>query len=458
MVWYDTPDCTEATIGQSLRLLVSNLVLVVIVLASSSSPRRVSAATLHVPGAFPTIQNAIDAATTGDTVSVAPGIHTGTVWFHGKNIVVRSEAGPETTILKRDVAAGGSIVDIGPAGEFVGFTVTEGRQPFGAGLHVHGDGTSIHGNIFDRNVAGTGGGGAAVWGDYASPVMERNVFRGNFCDTQFGGGVISFVGASSPIIQNNVFVDNPCRAITMTLITGASPLVVNNTIARNRGGVWIYRAYPMNAQRFKNNIIVANGVGFEALFGDDTSNPAWNHNLVFGNDVDYSGAGDQTGMAGNISADPLFVDEGAGDFRLTKTSPAVDAGTNTLAPANDFAGTSRPLDGNGDGVAITDIGAFEFAPPPATVTPTTVKLRTHTPTRAATAVKTAAPAPSATLPAGPIIAPALSPDMERSQILAPNTGTGPQRRPSLALGMAAALLSCGIGLTSVAFRSRQNQG
>jgi hypothetical protein len=56
---------------------------------------------------------------------------------------------------------------------------------------------------------------------------------------------------------------------------------------------------------------------------------------------------------------------GAFDAHLLSSSPAIDAGDNTLCPAIDYGGTARPLDGNGDGVAICDIGAYEWWPPAA---------------------------------------------------------------------------------------------
>jgi hypothetical protein len=63
---------------------------------------------------------------------------------------------------------------------------------------------------------------------------------------------------------------------------------------------------------------------------------------------------------GNLSSDPKFLDPASRDYRLRGRSPAVDAGTNTAAPTTDLRGLARPLDGNGDGVAVTDMGAFEF--------------------------------------------------------------------------------------------------
>ena len=59
--------------------------------------------------------------------------------------------------------------------------------------------------------------------------------------------------------------------------------------------------------------------------------------------------------------DPLFADAGAGDFRLTPASPLVDAGTPGAGPpATDRDGTARVVDGDLDGTAVRDIGAYEY--------------------------------------------------------------------------------------------------
>jgi hypothetical protein len=44
------------------------------------------------------------------------------------------------------------------------------------------------------------------------------------------------------------------------------------------------------------------------------------------------------------------------------SSPAIDAGENSLCPADDLTGAPRPADGNGDGQAICDLGAYERQP------------------------------------------------------------------------------------------------
>ena len=57
-----------------------------------------------------------------------------------------------------------------------------------------------------------------------------------------------------------------------------------------------------------------------------------------------------------------FVDLAAGDLRLATGSAAIDAASSAYAPADDEMGNSRPLDGDGDGVALPDVGAHEYAP------------------------------------------------------------------------------------------------
>jgi hypothetical protein len=89
------------------------------------------------------------------------------------------------------------------------------------------------------------------------------------------------------------------------------------------------------------------------------------YNLVCGGTctVTYSNI-QATGVypgTGNINTDSLFV--GGGSYRLQMDSLCIDAGTNSGAPDHDLDQTPRPLDGDGDGTAITDMGAYEFEQP-----------------------------------------------------------------------------------------------
>ena len=58
---------------------------------------QVSATIINVPADQATIQGAITAATVVDTVLVQPGTYTENINFGGKDLVVMSAAGPEST-------------------------------------------------------------------------------------------------------------------------------------------------------------------------------------------------------------------------------------------------------------------------------------------------------------------------------------------------------------------------
>ena len=327
-------------------------------LSTVGSGSGASATTFHVPGDFASIQEALDAVAPGDTVLVGPNVWVGNLQFRRKDVTLQSTDGPEVTEIQ---GTGGTTIDIGPLGTLVGFTVTLGSAPIGSGMTVNGFGTRIHGNVFQDNIQ-EGSWGAAIGGNSASPTISGNLFRRNHCDSGFLSGVVAFVNISSPRIVNNIFEGNACRAINMTLPEWSRPEVINNTIVRNPGGIRIDRRINTAEQVYRNNVIVGNLVGLEVENGNETQNPVWQNNLVFDNGVDYQGIADQTGHDGNIAADPRFVDQTAGNYRLLRGSPAIDAGTEVRAPTKDFDRRARPFDGDGDGEALFDIGAFEFRP------------------------------------------------------------------------------------------------
>ena len=333
-----------------IRSAAAGSVLLFLAVLMSAAPAA-HAAILDVPGSYSTIPAAITAASNGDVILVSPGTYTQNVSFGGKQLALRSVAGPGSTIIS---VSGGKGVVLGGDSELSGFTITGASSSFGAGVEVSGAGTLIRGNIFDGNAQTAGGYGAGIGGNSASPIIDGNIFRNHTADGQYLSGVVSFINGSSPKIINNVFVDNTTRAINFVLPSGNSPVVVNNTFVRNTVAIK-YGSFSLTT--FRNNVLANNGIGL--LLDYPGALPTWEFNDVFGNSTNYSGGmPDLTGIGGNISQNPLFV--GGNDFRPQPGSPLIDSGSPLLAPTHDLDGQPRPLG------AGFDMGAFEVPEPSAT--------------------------------------------------------------------------------------------
>jgi len=123
-----------------------------------------------------------------------------------------------------------------------------------------------------------------------------------------------------------------------------------------------------------NNIIYAKA-GQAGLYGEIFSvsqkPPIIRYNNIFSTDgMAYGGAFlDMTNTNGNISIDPKFANQIQGNYHLQLGSPSIDSGYNQAPnlPDKDLDGNQRVLDGDGDGNAIIDIGAYEFLAPASAV-------------------------------------------------------------------------------------------
>jgi hypothetical protein len=139
------------------------------------------------------------------------------------------------------------------------------------------------------------------------------------------------------------------------------------TIARNTAsnkGSELYLDGFLGPTQIWNNIMFGTSPRI-AVFCDtsfSSTPPVFGFNVGFNTTgLAYAGScANVTGTNGNISVDPRFVSSSL-DFHLDLASPAIDAGSNLApgVPGTDFAGSARVLDGNSDGTATVDMGAFE---------------------------------------------------------------------------------------------------
>lgn len=149
-----------------------------------------SAAVVHVPGDYPTIQAGIDAAVAGDTVLIADGIYTGAgnkdLVYAGKAITVTSENGPDVCII-----------DCQDSGRGVFFNGGEGSDSVMEGMTIR-NGYVTGGYLTNR------GGGIRI-GANATPVIRNCIIENNYAKGM-GSGV--YVGSNSAVFENCVFAGN----------------------------------------------------------------------------------------------------------------------------------------------------------------------------------------------------------------------------------------------------------
>ncbi|MHC4259920.1 MAG: right-handed parallel beta-helix repeat-containing protein [Planctomycetota bacterium] len=224
----------------------------------------------------------------------------------------------------------------------------------GAGIHVtYSSSPLIIGNLIEDHESSSG---AAIYVYYLSePLIIRNRVHANWSLN----GIIGVHYGSGGQITNNMIYENSGGA--GIILTGSSPWICNNTIVKNeRSGIVCNST---SAPTIENNIIALTQWGY-GIDGGADANPAIRYNNVWGNQFGGYGPniGDQTGVEGNISVDPQFLDSDGADYHLTVYSQCMDAGdNNALSPESilDIDNESRlsTVDPNED--PVVDMGADE---------------------------------------------------------------------------------------------------
>ena len=128
--------------------------------------------------------------------------------------------------------------------------------------------------------------------------------------------------------------------------------IINNTIVYNKcaqGAILAHGGF------FVNNIIYGNEPS--QVYFNFTRSPGFYNCLIEGGKEGFTGAAFSGHYENCIDADPLFIDEGKGDYRLSDSSPCIGAGNyeEGLTPTCDCVGNPRP---NPLG-SMPDIGAYE---------------------------------------------------------------------------------------------------
>jgi len=376
------------------------------------------AANIYVPGSYTTIQAAINAATTGDTVWVADGTWTGTgnknLSWSEKHITVRSVNGSATCIIDCQLdgrAFNFDNTDQTPEDIIDGFTIINGSATSGGAFYITNGSPTIRNCTIKYNRA-TGDwreGGGAIYCGRASPSITNCTISNNTAN--YGGGI--YCSSSSPAITNCIILNNTAANYGGGIYCySSSPSITNCTISGNSGvfdggGIYYYDCYSCGT--ITNCIITWNYADWGGGIYCSHSSPSITNcviskggaggagagiycydsfpsiiNCVISKCIAWKGGGIYCSRSspsicfsdfwsntpqnyygcslgiGCISTDPQFI--GGEDYHLGSSSPCIDAGSNTAPaiPSTDADGNPRVVNG------IVDMGAYEYQRTPTT--------------------------------------------------------------------------------------------
>jgi parallel beta-helix repeat protein len=218
---------------------------------------------------------------------------------------------------------------------------------------------------------------------------DRNEVAHNFItgsvspsfDYGLDGAAVEVHGGQANHIHHNVSVDNHAfselgdprtrdNTFAYNLVLSSLP---DSTFVVTRGGGDGHG--PVVNTRLLNNTVVMTGPGSQGFVCHGGCNGGvltMRNNIIqatlkagyadgaFDEDFNfYAGGITQFPLGPNSGiGNPLFSNPGAGDFHLAGGSPALDSAVD-MGYGADLDGRGVPRDGNGDGIAVADRGAFE---------------------------------------------------------------------------------------------------
>jgi hypothetical protein len=287
---------------------------------------------------FQTIQRGILYAADGDSVIVMDGTYCGfgnkNLDFDGKSITVKSENGAENTIIDCEQEGCGFYFHLDEESTSVldGFSIINGYAYCGGGIYCRSSSPTIKNVVLNNNTSYSNyppsGGGISL--NYSNPYIINTLIINNtsLCS---GAGLYCW-HFSSPEIINCTFSNNSATSSAGSIMCAAlcHPVITNSILWNNN---------PDEIEGYINNVTV--------IYSDIEG--GWNGE-------------------GNIDEDPLFVETDEHPYSLLEDSPCIDAGipdtTGLNLPPWDIIGNLRIWDGDGNGTAIIDMGAYEYGAPP----------------------------------------------------------------------------------------------
>ncbi len=330
---------------------------------------------------FTSIQAAVDAASDGDTIELGAE-----AFFEGQIDIENSlniqGAGADKTII--DFGGGDGLRVVNGVETFTLSDLTLQNASWDGAVYVQGSvgTTSLNHCIVRGNIVGMTSG-------QMMPLVTSRTTLLNHCTVS--GNIVGIASQMFPYFSG--------AAAAPVIINGTT--ISDNTVGVQAGGQGIHWIGYNGNVHVVNSTITHNQVGVSVVAGGCSPDPPWECTYVSGsvtsstiayNDCGTSyGAGPRTSfrlqdtiVASNTTdvcgdfgmllgnnllgpTDPLLLplaDNGGPTptHALHPDSPAIDMAGDECEPT-DQRGMERPVDGDGDGIAKCDVGAFEYVPP-----------------------------------------------------------------------------------------------
>lgn len=340
---------------------------------------------LLVPSQHATIQDAINAASAGDTVMVTPNaIYVENIIFMGKDIVVTTP-NPATDRYNTIIDGSGAMlstvrfIDMETnAAQLIGFTIKNGSGTLRSWWYYLGSSIVAGGGIlidspsaFNQAAPSTG----------SSPTLNFLIVENNIAS--MGGGICSWRGCR-PIIKNTMVRYNTALELAAGILVieafggSVTPVVLENVaITHNNctgtiGGGGIVANYTSNvvmkhctvadnlaSAPFGENLFRANGAIFiiyNSIIQTGTADLLYNQGgTLFQSELHNSCVSNFNGpilnIIGNITTPPDFVNQAIGDYHLQASSGCINAGSTVNSVAIDLDSNLRDVK--------PDMGVFE---------------------------------------------------------------------------------------------------
>jgi Carboxypeptidase regulatory-like domain/Right handed beta helix region/WD40-like Beta Propeller Repeat len=314
------------------------------------------------------LRQAIIAANNDDKIVFAPGL-SGSIFLTSrlsinKNLTINGPGANVLGVEGRSTPTEANVFQISAGTSLISdLRIAHGfSSGAGGGVVVGGGNLTLNNCLVIGNEAESAGG--VFVGGGSSLTITNSTIDGN--DSAVEGGGISNRGGTLTIINSTIIENESPLGGGISVDSGGTATILDCTITKNgrngstSGDVGGLRIVTGSTVNLKNSIIAGNiavGSSFPDLGGIINSQ---GNNLV----------GNRTGGAGFVASDlpnntnPQFggfANNGGATYTvsLLSTSPAINAGNNTGAPATDQRGVARP-----QGAAV-EIGSYESGAIPA---------------------------------------------------------------------------------------------